>query len=363
MLFYGIGLDRVKQLMLSSVADLRGRFPLNPSLALRFELMKRCNPENANIRHYLSRTLLTEQLSNSRTVLGHYSAYCSKLLTLLGVLRPKDGEVVGLAGVIAHLSWLDPVPLALVYGLSNGLFDSVMGNPEQLLLFLASIIMVQPVHDSQIQRMTSKGGSCRVVQEVPKEVLAMLQNYNKLVLDTFVNYCREISTPQSCCLPLSKIQIGTEKEATVESACSLFACSSGVTNKDLTTADAFIKYCRGDLSLDHSCVPVVKGFERINSYVLDFFRNESDNVNLIIKENELPSAWHLLHGFSLAVRAVGVAVTTAVQEKELEGNLFVMLQDDQKIEDDNEETNQKQLVRALMEIGNQFKRRIERTWL
>ena len=376
-LFFGISYERIRSLLLSKVPELRGRFPLTPSLCLRFELMKKRLPSEKHV--YLpSETLLTNQYAHSEKTLVHYQKYAKKLLQCLGVL---DGgsEAVGLAGVIAHLSWMDPVPLALVYCLSNKLFEPVMEKKEDLLLYIASIVMTIAVHPSEKERLKKNAKSCVVVQEVPNAVKEMLRNYNKMVLDVFVEYSSNVPELQSCCLPLSEIQIGSVKEVKLSTACSVFARTSGVSNASLTSLNSLFHYLRGDLAMNHSCFPLVSIRDEINSYAVDFYKQEKVDVGVIIRDCELSSGWHLLYGFSMALRALAVAFATAVEKKDLEGNLFILVQEaekaekhDQQVSSDDSEllgddfkdlSEEIKLSRILQQLAMKFHKKLRKDWL
>jgi hypothetical protein len=308
--FFGVREGRIRQIMNSAVPQLRGAFPLSASLTLRMSMLQNCDESARNgIRQMLEQSLLShgelaDVIGGSEGVLRQYSDIFKNFLRELGVML--DDKPVWLAAVVSHLSWMDPANLVLLYFIRHKIFEDAK-TPQVLLTYLACILMPIPVHKSMMGVL--KGLSSRVVEEVPLEVQKGLMGYNAMVRHLFMKHLQGLSSPQDCCLPLSRVQIGSVAAEPNSSACSLFARTSGVDESKVDSLDLLVNIIRIDLCVDHSSVPIVKEMTHFNSFLVDFYKQESPNTDVLVRDNKIKNAWHLVKDFSLAIRVIGIALT------------------------------------------------------
>jgi len=376
--FYGVSYSRIRQLLRSRVPQIRGGFPLFPSLTLRLAMVQNSGASSKELIDRQVEQLLTQPLlalggqrPQLETLLRHYFNWQKTLLVRLGLLTRAQDKYSWLAPLGSHLSYLDPSNLCLVYCYGQRLFhgfldveDPCLADPQQrLLLALACLIKPVMVHPSLVAACEGRVGtpySSAVVQKVPEWLLKHIQGFNALVIEVFLRAAHSLPEPQDNCLPLSRRAIGPLPDGVPQESpgcVSVFAAASGVREKDLTSLDRLVFACRSDLCVDHSAVATVPELTHINSYVLDFYNQMIPDVDVIISDNQMSRAWYQLAEFSQSLRVVAVAMSKlyAHHETVMDANIYRMLSDDRDAIDANLITKvDEPEVRAGKRIGNAF---------
>lgn len=303
--FFGIRYERLRALLTSPVPPVRGSFQLSPSLVLRLEVARPLLSEarvTSLLRNSLHLTFARSAVDDS-PILEHSYAFSKRLLQELQVLD-SSFLPIHFAGMCTNLSWVCPANLLFVFLVIHDLIpDSAIESDEQLVLWLSCIFLRKPVLGSRSS--TEHRQSCRVIERVPQDLMDAVARFNDMVKCIFIEYAQSLRLEHSCCLPLSNVQIGSVKSAALRSTVSLFARTSGKGASDLSSLEDFVWYSRLELNADHSSVPLCPDYgDFCNSFLLDFYKMEEPNVDVIERECRVKNAFDHISAFVSVLKVV-----------------------------------------------------------
>lgn len=343
--FVGVTQARIRSLLGSQVPLIRGGSPLNVSMVLRLQMLCNFNREQKKrqasevamrVHQIIHTPLLSNEMvglsPNALSYLQHYYDFGKELLQDLGVLNTQ-GRPVWLAAIGAHLGWMDPHNLALLYFFDREVLNALMEGGSytddavqmKLLVYLTAIMAPSAVHPRVLKEW--KPESSMLFLDTPPVVVETLKKFNDRVLRLFLD--RPVNFAQSRCLPLSRKRIGGGGggDAVASTGCiSLFARTSGVSEASIRTVDDAVLALRDDLFVDHGSIPAVKILRKFNSFIVDFYKMEKPNSDHISYDNQIKDAWQRIEDFSLNLRVISVALAKLHgNDQQLDWNLFRMI--------------------------------------
>uniref|UniRef100_A0A8C0WMK8 ATP-dependent RNA helicase DDX60 n=1 Tax=Castor canadensis TaxID=51338 RepID=A0A8C0WMK8_CASCN len=312
--FFDIPVVKIEKLIKSKVPELRGQFPFSVSLILRLMLLaaKADDPEDgrAKVMSVLKHSLLSFKQPRIMEMLKLYFLFSVQFLVKEGYLD-QECNPMGFAGLVSHLHYHEPSNLVFVSFLVRGLFhdlcqptkkgskhfsEDVM---EKLVLVLANLFGRRHL-PARFQEANFKFYQSKVfLDELPKDFLAALQEYNMQITKDFAAFLLIVSKladmKQECQLPLSKIEF-TGKEC-IDSplvshlmnctegrvAISPFVCLSGNFDSNLLHPKIPNHAILRTIGINHTQAPVLwpQSFDSqgrimpLNAYALDFYKHGS----------------------------------------------------------------------------------------
>uniref|UniRef100_A0A8B7VB24 Probable ATP-dependent RNA helicase DDX60 n=1 Tax=Castor canadensis TaxID=51338 RepID=A0A8B7VB24_CASCN len=345
--FFDIPVVKIEKLIKSKVPELRGQFPFSVSLILRLMLLaaKADDPEDgrAKVMSVLKHSLLSFKQPRIMEMLKLYFLFSVQFLVKEGYLD-QECNPMGFAGLVSHLHYHEPSNLVFVSFLVRGLFhdlcqptkkgskhfsEDVM---EKLVLVLANLFGRRHL-PARFQEANFKFYQSKVfLDELPKDFLAALQEYNMQITKDFAAFLLIVSKladmKQECQLPLSKIEF-TGKEC-IDSplvshlmnctegrvAISPFVCLSGNFDSNLLHPKIPNHAILRTIGINHTQAPVLwpQSFDSqgrimpLNAYALDFYKHGS--LVGLTQDNRIHegAAYQLLKDFALTIKSISVSL-------------------------------------------------------
>uniref|UniRef100_A0A8C4MWD0 DExD/H-box 60 like n=1 Tax=Equus asinus asinus TaxID=83772 RepID=A0A8C4MWD0_EQUAS len=312
--FFDIPMPKIKRLITSNVPELRGQFPLSITLVLRLMLLasKGGDPEDAKAKvlSVLKHSLMSFKQPRAMEILKLYFLFSLQFLVKEGYLD-EEGNPMRFAGLVSHLHGQEPSNFVFVSFLMKGLFhnlcqpikkDSRLFSPsvmEKLVLVLANLFGRKYIPAKFQDANFSFPQSEVILDELPEDFKAALQEYNLKVMEDFASFLliasKLANMRNEYRLPLSRIKFtGKEcedcqlvshlmncKEGRV--AISPFVCLSGNTDGDLLRPETLNRVILRTLGINGTQAPVLwsqkldnrgRGMP-LNAYVLNFYKHGS----------------------------------------------------------------------------------------
>eukprot|EP00026_Physarum_polycephalum_P000260 Phypoly_transcript_00260.p1 GENE.Phypoly_transcript_00260~~Phypoly_transcript_00260.p1 ORF type:complete len:1826 (+),score=425.65 Phypoly_transcript_00260:56-5533(+) len=230
--FFGIPEGKIKRLITSKLADMRGNLPLTIALALR--LLCRYNLWNPEYDKIMSQNENKQlMLAASKRILERPFVALGKPLVALNVRHQfryaieylvregyigLDGNPRDLCGLVNHLYFLEPANYVFVSLLKSGLFDDFClayrkekDHATQLLIVLANLFCQVKLHPAQRREHIKGSPSLVVLPSLSKPFLAGIKAHNERALQTAASYIRAFTKTynaelgQDTSLPLSNV--------------------------------------------------------------------------------------------------------------------------------------------------------------
>ncbi|KAF8146445.1 hypothetical protein K438DRAFT_507113 [Mycena galopus ATCC 62051] len=334
-IFYGLPMERVQRLVLSRLPPLGGNFPLTPTLSLRLmNLLSGSNQAEgavAAVQSILKLPRISFISNIGQEQLSHHMRFSIEYLRRSGLLD-KDGRPMDLFSMAAHLYYHEPSNFALVALLKSGaLHDICNQSPvaakKNYIHVMASLFgrrYISQVWASEKNLAAAKRSPSMVVlPDLPKPVRDVLEQHDRIILETFTGYALASAAqlgPDNL-LPLSK----TSYPDTPQSECSMlrtrlrdtavrvtarssFVANSGHTDT-FSSVEELARSARSDLHLNGNSIPSMKHLvshdgHLLNAYLLDFYVH--GQVSTLAKANGIRrgDVWYLLQDFSLSLRTI-----------------------------------------------------------
>ncbi|KIO24164.1 hypothetical protein M407DRAFT_213307 [Tulasnella calospora MUT 4182] len=336
--FYGIPVERIHQIMTSKVPPLTGNMPLTTTLSLRLFSLLHGSQQAASAVNAINSILRLPQLSLGseigRDELLHHLRFSIDYLRRTNLIS-VNGEPLIMFPLIAHLYHTEPYNLALVALLQNGVIhricDSIDLNPidtkRNLVGLFAHLFARRPFPrlfsgEGALERLRPpKSPSQIILPPLSPDAYRVISEHNDLILEIFRGYARtfatqHLSNSSDNLLPLSEETLPTssDQDATFMSllrrrannvvTTSSFVANSGVTDTSLGTVVDLSRTTRVGLHLDKNAMPGLDTLldgRVLNAYILDYFTHgQWDTLTTAngIRENDV---WYLLEEFSLAL--------------------------------------------------------------
>lgn len=335
-IFHGIPMHKIQQLLSSRLPDLNGHFPITTSLILRLFILLN-NSKDSKYAVQIINTLLTQP----RLVLGgeefkaqvlHHLRFSIEYLRGQFLLGPK-GEPLDLAGCISHLYYTEHSAFAFHSLLRSGFFRDLCETHknnnaelmETMMIVLSHLFGRKPL-GSRFKDLYENGKkiespSIVVLPNLPDEATKILEAHNQESLTTYSNYV-DTFTKQHLVeaekeLPLTAMKVGGEgnpeaskllgsKNANVSR--SAFVGLSGYGDSFETITD-LCETVRSGVFLEQSVVPHLEIYPGelktpLNAYLYDFFKHGSQIP--LEDANKIPrsDSWFLLNDFSLVLATI-----------------------------------------------------------
>nr|XP_044622918.1 probable ATP-dependent RNA helicase DDX60-like isoform X3 [Equus asinus] len=341
--FFDIPMPKIKRLITSNVPELRGQFPLSITLVLRLMLLasKGGDPEDAKAKvlSVLKHSLMSFKQPRAMEILKLYFLFSLQFLVKEGYLD-EEGNPMRFAGLVSHFHGQEPSNFVFVSFLMKGLFhnlcqpikkDSRLFSPsvmEKLVLVLANLFGRKYIPAKFQDANFSFPQSEVILDELPEDFKAALQEYNLKVMEDFASFLliasKLANMRNEYRLPLSRIKFtGKEcedcqlvshlmncKEGRV--AISPFVCLSGNTDGDLLRPETLNRVILRTLGINGTQAPVLwsqkldnrgRGMP-LNAYVLNFYKHGS--LTRLCRDNGMPMGQilKLLKDFALNIQTI-----------------------------------------------------------
>lgn len=335
-IFHGIPMHKIHQLLSSRLPDLNGHFPITTSLILRLFILL-SNSKNSQYAVQIINTLLTQP----RLVLGgeefkaqvlHHLRFSIEYLRGQHLLGPK-GEPLDLAGCISHLYYTEHSSFAFHALLRSGFFrnlcneyrDDSKGLMETMMIVLAHLFGRIPLGSrfkdmvENAKKMDSPSGV--ILPNMPDEAARIVERHNQDSLVTYASYvdtfAKQHLVEDERELPLTSVKVGGEgnpeagkllgaKDPNVSR--SAFVGLSGYGDNFETVSD-LCETVRSGVFLEQSVVPHLELYPGetktpLNAYLYDFFRHGSQIP--LETANKIPrsDSWFFLNDFSLVLATI-----------------------------------------------------------
>ncbi|XP_023492096.2 probable ATP-dependent RNA helicase DDX60-like isoform X2 [Equus caballus] len=341
--FFDIPLPKIKRLITSNVPELRGQFPLSISLVLRLMLLasKGGDPEDAKAKvlSVLKHSLMSFKQPRAMEILKLYFLFSLQFLVKEGYLD-EEGNPMRFAGLVSHLHGQEPSNFVFVSFLMKGLFHNLcqpikkgsqLFSPsvmEKLILVLANLFGRKYIPAKFQDANFSFPQSEVILDELPEDFKAALQEYNLKVMEDFASFLliasKLANMKNEYRLPLSRTKFtGKEcedcqlvshlmncKEGRV--AISPFVCLSGNTDGDLLRPETLNRVILRTIGINGTQAPVLwsqkldnrgRGMP-LNAYVLNFYKHGS--LTRLCQDNGMPMGQilKLLKDFALNIQTI-----------------------------------------------------------
>ncbi|KAL4440400.1 hypothetical protein ABPG75_003401 [Micractinium tetrahymenae] len=383
--FFGVGPRKVRSLLISPVPRLLGHFPLTATMVLRaLSLHHLAAAASSSSSGSSSSSAKAASAGKAATVLvrdtlaalfqrpffaegqprllqqvQHLFAFSAGYLRHSGAIG-RQGEPLGLAGLLCHLHWTDPANLALASLLRCGVLDDICRGAvehmsdaafeplaEQLLVLFSHLFGAKPLHRAVVERPERfRDSPSKVVLEpLPPAVQAAISRHNSEALALFVGYVRsyvagldgqaEEALPVSCVrLPAAPAAPAPGHEAQFASAaapppgsllgllatlrvryaaCSPFAALSG-RGDDFSSMDDLVRSVRSGVLIDVATLPTVGMVDRhgqpvpLNRFALDYWKHGQKEALVAANGLREGEAWQALSAFSDVLRVTATAL-------------------------------------------------------
>ena len=311
--FYGIGFDRVRRIILSKLPSLAGQFPLTPTLVLRLlNLMHGADSAPVTVNAVKSLLQMPQVIWDSQErehQLLHHLRFSIEYLRRARLID-VNGRSMNLFDIAALLYHTEPSNLALVTLLRAGVIHKICSNKsmiqakQNLLILFCHLFgrrKLPPIYSSKesletILRLT-KSASKVILPPLDHRARTVLVDHEKKILEIFTSYASTFATHKSTDLgeddelPLSKLKYagseegvgGTfqqvlEQNSTPVVIRSLFVANSGHTDvfhsiSELATTSRSGIHFNGTPSMERFIASREghQGGFALNAYIYDFY--------------------------------------------------------------------------------------------
>ncbi len=371
--FHGVPTQRVFEIMSAKLPDLRGQFPLTPSLILRLLTLSH-HTENADY----SRKALEGLLSQTRVYLGgpesemaikHHVRFSIDYLRRRHLLS-ATGAPLNFAGMVSHLYYTENAAFAFHALLERGYFHELCadidrdpaGTTTTLMLVLSHLFGRIPCpwyqRADMVENHVHRSSSIVFLPQLPPKAAAILREHNKSTLDIFHNYVLTYirqhlhDTPDNV-LPLTGCTISPDDPWPLSLASgqvpppapttrSAFAALSGLADS-FETIDELCSTVRDGVFLEQTAVPSIPVYPEetggvpFNAYLYDFFRHGELQTLTTANGIKRGDVWFKLKDFSLVIATIVASLTNIVDPDADPADALLMDEDSGEGPEDREE--------------------------
>lgn len=336
--FHGIPVSKVRQLLSSRLPDLTGHFPITTTLVLRLSTLLSESKYSAFATRSVDALLSQPRLylggeENRMTVLHHLRFSIEYLRRQF--LLDQSGQPLNFAGCVSHLYYTENSNFAFHALLKEGYFHhlcaGIRRNPQSteritrtLMLVLAHIfgrVFCRQVDQEFIEEVIKNSPSSVFLPPLPDDAAAILQGHNKETLDIFSNYVRTFAeqhiAEDDCTLPLSGLKFGgaDDNGAVVPQVRSHFVALSGH-GDEFSSISELCNTVRTGIFLEEAVIPHVPLDPELplNAYLLDFFKH--GDITALVEANKIKKGevWFVLNDFSMVLATIITSLTNLVAQ-------------------------------------------------
>jgi hypothetical protein len=265
---------------------------------------------------------------------AHIFRFCVDHMCKEGMLfqdsEEKEIKISSLAGLIAHLHYVEPANFAFFSIITSGAFEEYCrpGMEREVVGILSHLFNPRPLAPflsiKSRQQRGDYGPSVVQLPKLPDLVVKALDEYNKRTREVLIDYqtcfvkCFESDLGQDNLLPfsclrhavatqtadLSQVKLPSQTYSVVS---SFVALSGG--NDNFDSVELLCANMRQGLFLDADMVPVYELSERpLNAYYLDFFKH--GQISALVEYNHIhkDDVWEALKDFKLILKALWAAL-------------------------------------------------------
>jgi len=342
-IFYGISHERVKQVVLSRLPALRGKYPLTPTLSLRLVSLLTNSGFAPNAVDAVSDLLKLDSLTVgsdiSRVQTLFNMRFAIEYLIRTHLIDSSGSPLYPWSNLATFLYTAEPANLSFLSLFRAGYIHSICNNSgnmtdakQNLMHILAYLFCRQYVSKINFDReifSTKRTPSKVILPKIDEEAYKILRDHNKEVLSVFtecaVMYAiqQADSAPPDSTLPLSERKVEPRRSPSSGSVYqvlnksrvssrsrSAFVATSG--HGDVyQDADELSRTVRSGIHLTKHILPTLDTFDKgehdgrhINAYLLDFYNH--GQLVPISEANGIPKGqvWYLLMDFSVVLDAI-----------------------------------------------------------
>ncbi|XP_054984020.1 probable ATP-dependent RNA helicase DDX60 [Sorex araneus] len=354
--FYGIPLPKIERLLKSNMPKLKGQFPLKLSLVLRLMLLvaKAEDTEDAKAKalSVLQHSLISFKQPKIICMIKFYFIYSLQLLITEGYLN-QECIPIGYSGLVSHLHYHEPANFVFVSFLRKGLFHKLctphtrkgyktFSNDvmKTLVIVLAHLFGRKYFPPSVNERGKKTPDPLVILDDLPQDFAAVLQEYNNKIKNNFVSFFLTSSKladmRKECQLPLSEIEFsgkecedsklvshlmpGTESRTAI----SPFACLSNITDQDLNDTNVIRDAMLRTINVSISNAPFLHldKYDKtgrkypLKAYILNFYVNES--LSALTSDTWLNEgdAFNLIRDFVLVLQSIRYSLRELCDDKD-----------------------------------------------
>ncbi|KJZ77816.1 hypothetical protein HIM_02993 [Hirsutella minnesotensis 3608] len=339
--FAGMPLERVFEIMSSRLPDLRGHFPLSTTLVLRlFGLLH--HTENSDfavraVKSLLSQTRLYLGGPSDQLAIKHHLRFSIEYLRRQQLLS-ESGILLNFSGLVGHLYYTEHAVFAFHALLKNGYFHNVCRDFDQrpksvlleLMLVLSHLFCRYPVRskgEAWMADIVRKSPSVVLLPRLPARAEEILRNHNCETLSTFRAYVRSyvdqhLKDTPDITLPFTGQVVQPSKQGrdvplidTLPPTLlrSPFHALSGFSD-DFGSVRELCRTIRSGVYLEESAVPYIPIYPfdtpiPWNAYLYDFFKHGS--LQALVDANGIKrgNVWFHLKDFSLILATIVTSLT------------------------------------------------------
>lgn len=361
--FVGMPLERVHEIMSSRLPDLVGHFPLSTTLTLRMMGLLHHTKNSAYsvraMRSILSQSRLYLGGPSHQMAIQHNLRFSIEYLRRQGLMA-KDGAPLNFAGMIGHLYFTENAVFAfhslLKEGYLHKICEPIHRNPEKvlldLMLVLSHLFCRIPLRSRHYMEEGFRSPSVVRLPALPKEAESILRDHNQETLGIFRLYVstyieQHLSKTPDTKLPFTGYEIQPRHHVADSDLIvahlpetrlrSAFAALSGFTD-DFTSIHELCATVRSGVFLDESAVPYIRIYPTDtetpwNAYVYDFFKH--GDMKALVRDNLVKrgDVWFYLKDFSLVVATIVTSLENYIAPNAAKDDDFVMDIDPQDLQD------------------------------
>ncbi|TDL25294.1 P-loop containing nucleoside triphosphate hydrolase protein [Rickenella mellea] len=346
--FYGLPMDRIQRLVLSTLPRLSGNFPMTSTLCLRLlNLLHGSQNHDTAVRAVQSILKLPQISFGSETgqhQLLHHVRFSIEYLRRAGLLD-ASGSPMNLYGVAAFLYHTEPSNLALIALMRKGVLHDICGQDDfvkaksDLVLLLCHLFgrkYLPPSSSTKtnVKNLREKYPSRVVLPPLQDSARAALAEQNDEILGVFSSYASLYTSQHSTelgvdnNLPLSGAAVTTtvaerppspfimslRRTALNIVTRSPFVANSGHSDS-FATVEELTRTCRRGLNLSEHAIPSFARFVdpprdgegsplHLNAYLFDFFTH--GQVQSLVAANGIRrgDVWYALEDFNLSLLSI-----------------------------------------------------------
>jgi hypothetical protein len=339
--FCGMRSTKIIRLMNSKLPVLQGNQILSSSTVLRMLMMYSASHKYGSnktrhvkdsIKRMIDLPLNSVPLASQQA--AHIFRFCVDHMCKEGMLfqdsEEKEIKISSLAGLIAHLHYVEPANFAFFLIITSGAFEEYCrpGMEREVVGILSHLFNPRPLAPflsiKSRQQRGDYGPSVVQLPKLPDLVVKALDEYNKRTREVLIDYqtcfvkCFESDLGQDNLLPfsclrhavatqtadLSQVKLPSQTYSVVS---SFVALSGG--NDNFDSVELLCANMRQGLFLDADMVPVYELSERpLNAYYLDFFKH--GQISALVEYNHIhkDDVWEALKDFKLILKALWAAL-------------------------------------------------------
>jgi ATP-dependent RNA helicase DDX60 len=338
--FFDIGLTKLKRLVGSFIPEIRPHFPLSVSFAMNFfDFEFRKKKPSMAVECLLNKSFWNYSY-HSKVSQVHYDAVFSLNFLMDMNLLNENGKFSLFSNLLERIYYHEPSNFLLYYLFVKGNFHEIkktsskVGNEsdmEKIMLIICHLFNQHP------KRKPDK----YMLPSLPDNVEQSINEYNTFVIKSYTNFfihlsakLKENPTSDLNRLPLSQISFTPREENAFlkkfmknwnyeYSFVSPFAALSAIRDENLLTAKSDLFFnCLGILHIDSKIIPIFPRIKYMSDYGLKFFNEDLEIDELKEQGILIGDLVDNLKDFKTILNSINNCVSKIAPEKDAVRTLF-----------------------------------------